>query len=99
MPNRIEFHEEAGTEYDAAFDWYSQRNPDAAVKFDREVDRAIEEILKAPQRWAMGPYGTRRFLLRRFPFILIYRERASGNVQIIAVAHASRRPGFWKKRV
>jgi len=99
MPARIEFHEEAGTEYDAAFDWYFQRSPDAAVKFDSEVERAIEEILKTPQRWAIGPYGTRRFLLRRFPFILIYRERASGNIQIIAVAHASRKPGFWKKRV
>jgi toxin ParE1/3/4 len=99
MPARIEFHEEAGAEYDAAFDWYCQRSPDAALNFDSEVDRAIEEILKAPQRWAIGPYGTRRFLLRRFPFILIYRERASGNIQIIAVAHASRKPGFWKKRV
>jgi len=54
MPARIEFHEEAGTEYDAAFDWYFQRSPDAAVKFDSEVERAIEEILKTPQRWAIA---------------------------------------------
>lgn len=99
MPARVEFHDEAGSEYDAAFDWYFQRSPDAALKFDGEVDRAIEEILKAPRRWAIGPYRTRRFLLRRFPFILIYQERSSGNIQIIAVAHASRKPGFWKKRV
>jgi hypothetical protein len=34
MPtNRVTFHEEAGTEYDAAFDWYLARSPDAALKF------------------------------------------------------------------
>jgi plasmid stabilization system protein ParE len=55
MPtNGAEFHEEAGAEYDAAFHWYSHRSPDAAVKFDVEVNRAIEEILKAPRRWAAG---------------------------------------------
>jgi len=34
------FHQEAAAEYDAAFDWYLERSPDAALKFDAEVDRA-----------------------------------------------------------
>jgi len=39
----------------------------------------------------------RRFGLRRFPFGLIYRITSSG-VQIIAVAHRRRRPGYWRQR-
>jgi toxin ParE1/3/4 len=92
-----EFHHEATAEYDAAFDWYLERSPDAALRFDAEVDRALAQIIAAPQRWAAGTHSTRRFLLRQFPFTLIYRERAS-TIQIVAVAHTSRKPGYWKER-
>jgi hypothetical protein len=30
---------------------------------------------------------------------LIYRERASINIQVVAVAHTSRKPGYWKQRL
>ena len=93
------FHPEAGAEYDAAFDWYLKRSPDAAFRFDAEVDRALSEIISSPQRWAEGPHATRRFLLRHFPFILVYRERAGSEIQILAVAHTSRKPGYWKRRL
>ncbi|HEY3975397.1 MAG TPA: type II toxin-antitoxin system RelE/ParE family toxin [Candidatus Sulfotelmatobacter sp.] len=100
MPSEpVEFHDEATAEYDAAFDWYLERSPDSALRFDAEVERALAEIVAAPRRWAMGPYSTRKFLLRRFPFILIYRERPSGSIQIVAVAHTSRKPGYWKGRL
>ena len=69
MPTKwAEFHQEATAEYDAAFDWYLARSPDAALKFDAEVDRALAQVIRAPQRWAVGPHFTRRFLLRQFPF-------------------------------
>ena len=40
----------------------------------------------------------RRFPLRSFPFFLIYRER-SDHLQIIALAHSSRRPNYWRSRL
>ena len=85
MPARaVELHQEAVAEYDAAFDWYLERSRDAAVRFDAEVDRALRQIMQAPQRWAVGPYGTRSFLLHRFPFILICRQRSSEDIQVVA---------------
>jgi plasmid stabilization system protein ParE len=100
MPTKsAEFHDEATAEYEAAFDWYLERSPDAALGFDAEVDRALAEIIAAPRRWASGPHSTRRFLLRKFPFTLIYREQGSGSILIVAVAHTSRKPGYWKGRV
>jgi toxin ParE1/3/4 len=94
-----EFHQEAIAEYDAAFDWYLEHSQDAALKFDAEVDRALAQITRAPRRWAAGPHSTRKFLLRQFPFTLIYREQASGKIQIVALAHTSRKPGYWKQRL
>lgn len=99
LNNAVELHEEAAAEYDAAFDWYLERSPDAALKFDAEVDRALAQILQAPQRWVAGPHQTRKFLLRQFPFTLIYRGRVSGDIQVVAVAHTSRKPGYWKQRL
>jgi plasmid stabilization system protein ParE len=94
----VEFHEEASAEYDAAFDWYLERSTDAALKFDAEVNRAVGQISEAPERWASSAHFTRRFLLRRFPFVLIYRERSSDNIQIVAVAHTSREAGILEAK-
>ena len=100
MPNKaVELHDEASAEYDAAFDWYLRRSPDSALKFDAEVNRALVQIGHAPHRWAAGPHRTRRFLLSKFPFVLVYREMPSGEIQILAVAHTSRKPGYWKQRI
>jgi plasmid stabilization system protein ParE len=93
----IELHEEAAADYDAAFDWYLERSPEAARGFDAEFERALGEIAKAPQRWAPGPHQTRRFLLRRFPYLVIYRESGE-TILVLAVAHTSREPGYWKGR-
>jgi toxin ParE1/3/4 len=92
------FHEEAGAEYDAAFDWYLERSPQAALNFDAEVNRALVQIIQSPRRWASGSHSTRRFLLKQFPFILVYREQRTG-IQIVAVAHTSRKPGYWRQRL
>ena len=95
----VEFHDDAVAEYDAVFDWYLERSPDAALKFDAEMDRALAQIAEAPRRWASAAHLTRRFLLRRFPFVLIYREQPPGSIQVVAVAHTSRKPGYWKQRL
>lgn len=97
--DKITFHDEAAAEYDAAFDWYLARSPDAARRFDTEIHHALKQILQSPKRWAVAPSGTRHYLLRKFPFILVYRDLSEENVQIVAVAHTSRKPGFWKHRI
>jgi plasmid stabilization system protein ParE len=49
---RVTLHDEAAADYDAAFEWYAERSPDASRKFDAEVERAIGELAEAPDRWA-----------------------------------------------
>jgi toxin ParE1/3/4 len=98
MANKeVEFHEAAGEEFEAAFDWYLKRSASAAARFTSELGRAITSIAEAPQRWPAGIHGTRKFLLRRFPFAVVYRELPS-IIQVLAIAHGHRRPGYWKQR-
>jgi plasmid stabilization system protein ParE len=58
----------------------------------------LETISKAPQHWPKYLHGTRRFVLHRFPFAVIYLDDPD-RVTIIAVAHSKRKPGYWKHRV
>jgi len=92
----VEFHEAAALEYEAAFQWYFERNPKAASRFAADLDRAIALISEAPQRWSAGILGTRRFFLQRFPFAVVYRELPS-VIQVLAVAHGHRRPGYLER--
>lgn len=42
-------------------------------------------------------YSARRVLLQHFPYFVVYRERDE-DLHIIAIAHASRKPGYWRHR-
>lgn len=98
MPSeRAWIHPEAIAEGRAAREWYQARHAEAAEAFMAELDLAIERIEEAPRQWPPYLANTRRYLLRRFPFFVVFRE-ADDRVQILAVAHARRRPGSWLGR-
>ena len=78
--------------------WYRERNASAAGVFLTEIDRAIEKIAEAPEAWPPYIGGTRRFVLRHFPFSVVYRE-VRASIEVIAIAHARRKPGYWKDRI
>jgi len=94
----VEIHPSALAELKSALTWYLERNETAALKFAAEIDRSIELIVDSPGRWPSGEQSTRKFVLRRFPFAIIYREKPDA-VQVLAVAHGYRRPGYWKDRL
>jgi toxin ParE1/3/4 len=97
IPTELEFHPAAVNEARSAFRWYRRRSGWAASRFQAALESAFEQIAETPDRWPVGAHGTRYRLLRRFPFIVVYRQLVD-RVQIIAVAHGKRKPGYWKNR-
>jgi toxin ParE1/3/4 len=93
----VRFHPLADEELSSATDWYLARSVSAAVGFAREIDHAIERIGEAPQRYPLTKFGRRRFVLMNYPYDLVYRILPA-EVEVIAVAHHSRRPGYWRHR-
>lgn len=94
----LEVHPSALDELESAITWYLERDRKAAVTFAAEVDRATRLITEFPARWPTGKHSTRRFVLRRFPFAIVYREKEH-VIQVLAVAHGHRRPYYWKDRL
>jgi toxin ParE1/3/4 len=95
---RHEFHPEALEEYEAAATWYARRDPELAVRFVQEVERAIDQILEAPKRWRVIDQDVRRCLTRVFPYGILYTVEPE-SVLIVAVMHCGRKPGYWKNRI
>ncbi len=93
----FEVHPEAIAEAQAARRWYAERDPRAAEAFLTELDRAQAQVAATPDRWPAHLHGTQRFRLRRFPYLLVYHA-IPDRIIVLAVAHAKRRPGYWKDR-
>ena len=98
MATELEYLEEALEEAEAAAGWYAERSASAAAGFSEEIDTAESAIADFPDAWPPFDHGTRRYLLRRYPFSVIYRIEAR-RILIVAVAHGHRRPGYWKSRL
>ncbi len=94
----VKFIAEAEREADQALDWYESQSASAEVRFTAELQAAYRAIQKAPGLYSAYLHGTQRRLLDRFPFSVVYRELLD-SIQIVAVAHAKRRPGYWKSRI
>src|SRR2546426_147678 len=98
VTRELEYLEEALQEAEAAARWYAERSVAAAAGFSDEIDAAESAIVRLPEAWPPYVHGARRYLLQRFPFSVVYRVEAR-RILIVAVAHARRRPGYWKSRL
>lgn len=93
----VRFHPEAEREFREAEAFYAGRSEQAAEDFHRQVKRTLALIVEAPERWAVHRRGTRRLRVRQFPFSIIYSIQEA-VVFVVAVAHGSRRPEYWRHR-
>jgi toxin ParE1/3/4 len=93
----VRFHPEAEAEAQRAYRWYDERNPAAAGAFLADLDHAVSRVQEAPERWPIYQGAARRYVFQQFPFSLIYRVTDEA-IDVIAVAHHRRRPGYWSDR-
>lgn len=73
-------------------------SPKAAGGFLDEFEVAVQRISKEPDRWPRYRLGTHRYMLNRYPYMLIYVVRAD-SIRVLAVAHTSRQAGYWRDRL
>ena len=95
---RVAYHRLAAAELIESARFYDQRRPGLGDEFLSAVD-AVQELIRAqPQLGRRGLLGTFSFRTRRFPFRIVY-ELQPDRIWIVAVAHLSRRPGYWARRL
>jgi plasmid stabilization system protein ParE len=92
------FGPEAKAELNEAVDYYNGCQPELGLDFAREVYATIQNIVAYPEAWTPLSKRTRRCLVHRFPYGVIY-QITGGAILIIAIMQLNRRPGYGKGRV
>ena len=94
----LSFHPSAESEVLGSFQWYAQRNPDAADAFQDAIEQSGRLILRNPTAWPAYLHGTQKYVLEHLPFTVVFRAQKN-RIEIIAVAHHRRQPGYWAERL
>lgn len=93
----LRIRSEARSEINAAFEWYFQRSPIAADAFLAEIAVVLKRITAHPKLHPSFTQNTRRAVLDKFPYSVIFQEK-NETILVIAVAHAKRRFNYWAQR-
>ncbi len=94
---KIDFHPLATRELEASADWYAERSQEAGRCFAIAVDEAIHKMVDNPDRFQKLDARHQVCGVERFPFQIVFRH-IGNRIVVIAVAHAKRRPGYWRHR-
>ena len=81
-----------------AVEFYSRERPGLGAEFLREFEDASDVLGSHPEIGSPIRGGARKFLLKRFPYMLVYRIELQ-QVLILAVAHQRRHPDIWLRRL
>lgn len=96
---KLRLHRLAVEEIDHEVDYYESIHAGLGAELEDEIDAALEMIRRVPEVGAPWKHRTDRrvFVLSRFPFTLPY-QIIGGEVVVLALAHTSKRPGYWASR-
>jgi hypothetical protein len=95
---RFWLHEAADAELDAAVAYYERCRAGLGIDFAEAVYAAIALACTYPEAGLAFSQNTRRRLVKRFPFGIIYQTK-SDALYVIAVADLRRRPRYWQDRL
>ena len=95
---RVDFHPEALAELQLAAAFYEAQRPGLGLRFVEAVQDAAARIQESPDTGRVIDENVRRCLTRVFPYGVLYAVE-SDSIQVLAVGHLAREPGYWKARL
>ena len=101
---KLRFHPDVAAELGHLAEWYEERREGLGAELRDEVGRALAAVVEQPTRWPLSrqpkarALGVRHLVIARFPLAVEYTTRGA-IVEVFAVAHMGRRPGYWLRRL
>lgn len=94
----IRFTAEARQEFLSEVAYYSEVEQSLGKRFSTAIEEATARALTFPNAGSLSASNTRCVFTKGFPFSIIFRPEENGIV-VFAVAHHTRKPGYWRSRV
>jgi toxin ParE1/3/4 len=94
----VVLHCEADVELTAAAKRYACERPELARDFLHAFRATKDAVARQPDRFSFVEKPVRRARIPGFPYRIVYDE-LQDCIQVLAVMHSSREPGYWKTRV
>ena len=95
---RIEYHPEVADELEKIRDYYENKSAGLGRDFVNEFEQQLFKISTMPSRWMCVRDDLRRALMKRFPYVVYFREVNGDTIRVTVVKHERRHPSFGLDR-
>jgi toxin ParE1/3/4 len=97
MKYRTIVRPEAEDDLKEAYSWYEDKRTGLGDDFLLQVEAGLNATAKTPTIHPIEYKGTRKHLIKRFPYKIIYLVE-NEQIIVLAVIHGRRSPALIKKR-
>ncbi len=94
----IEYHPSLYAELEEVRDYYESQSIGLGGDFVDEFERQVLKIAAMPDRWMIVRGDLRRSLMRRFPYVILFRCLQDDVIRVMVVKHEKRHPSFGMRR-
>ena len=95
---RIEYHPDLERELIEVRDYYNAQSYGLGAEFINEFERQILLIAAMPERWMLVRENIRRSLMKRFPYVILFRVINKDVLRVTVLKHERRHPGYGTYR-
>ena len=83
----------ARKEFLTAFDWYEEQKDGLGDIFSLEIEQSLNLIRKNPNHYPSKSNSLKEFVVKRYPFVIVFKIKSSSNEIIItSIFHTKRNP-------
>jgi len=95
---KIEYHPDIEAELAEIRAYYNEKSQGLGDEFLDEFERHVLRVAAMPTRWMVVRGDIRRSLMKRFPYVILFRMVDSGTIRVTVVKHERRHPAYGLQR-
>lgn len=95
---RIDYHPAVAAELEEIRNRYESCSLGLGIDFVDEFERQVFAIATMPTRWMVLRGDIRRSLMKRFPYVILFRIIGEDWIRVTVVKHEKRHPAFGLQR-